>query len=169
MKRALFLDRDGTLVVDTGYPRDPAIVTLLPGVGTALREAKALGFELVVVSNQSGVARGIIAPEELAAVTARVGELLAAEGVVLDDVRYCRHGPDDGCACRKPRPGMLQDAAAARAIDLTRSVMVGDRDSDMLAGHAAGCTTVIVGGASVNADYAIGSFEALVPILRSLG
>jgi histidinol-phosphate phosphatase family protein len=171
VKRALFLDRDGTLIVDTGYPRDPAIVTLLPGVGEGLREAHALGYELIVVSNQSGVARGIISLEQLRAVEARVTSLLAGESVVLDDIRYCQHGPDDGCECRKPRAGMIQDAARDRDIDLTRSLMVGDRDSDMLAGHAAGCKTVLVGsgGTSVNADFAIDSFEQIASILRSFG
>lgn len=169
MKRALFLDRDGTLIVDTGYPRDPAIVQLLPGVGAGLREACGLGWELIIVSNQSGVARGIISPSQLEAVAAKVTELLAEERVTVDDVRFCIHGPDDGCDCRKPLPGMLLAAAESRGIDLARSVMLGDRDSDMLAGRAAGCVTVILGGTSVNADYAIESFAELGPLLRSFG
>jgi histidinol-phosphate phosphatase family protein len=166
--RALFLDRDGTLIVDTGYVRDPADVKLLPGVAQALSEARALGFELIVVSNQSGVARGIITMSELAAVQHRFEELLRSESIALDDVRFCVHGPGDGCACRKPAPGLLRDAATARGIDLERSVMVGDRDSDVLAGRQVGCTTILLGGTSMNADYSAPSLLDALPILRRL-
>lgn len=168
LSRALFLDRDGTLMVDTGYVRDPADVKLLPHVASGLREARELGFELIVVSNQSGVARGIIQKAQLEAVQQRFESLLGEEGVRIDLVRFCLHGPDDGCLCRKPAPGLLREAALARGIDLERSVMVGDRDSDMAAGRSAGCTTILFGGASVNADYVVDSFEGIVPILRRL-
>jgi D-glycero-D-manno-heptose 1,7-bisphosphate phosphatase len=167
-RRALFLDRDGTLMIDTGYARDPASVELLPGVAAGLVEARALGFELVVISNQSGVARGIISPEQLASVQARLEELLRSEGVALDDVRFCVHHPDDGCRCRKPAAGMLEDAAMARGIDLERSVMIGDRDSDVLAGRNAGCMTILVGGVSKSADYLASSFTDIPAILRQI-
>lgn len=168
MGRALFLDRDGTLMVDTGYVRDPADVALLPGVGLALTEARALGFELVIVSNQSGVARGIISAEQLEAVQSRLEALLLAEGVTIDDVRFCLHGPDAGCSCRKPAPGMLVAAAAARGIDLKRSVMLGDRESDVLAGREAGCTTVLLGDTSSIADHTVESLSEVVAILRRM-
>jgi D-glycero-D-manno-heptose 1,7-bisphosphate phosphatase len=170
--RALFLDRDGTLMVDTGYVRDPNDVALLPGVPEGLREAHALGFELVVISNQSGVARGIITEEQLAAVESRFEALLAEHGVTFDLVLFCKHGPDDGCPCRKPAPGLLHDAARARNIDLSRSIMVGDRASDVAAGRAVGCTTVLLapaGGASgIDADYTVSSFSEIGAILRRL-
>jgi D-glycero-D-manno-heptose 1,7-bisphosphate phosphatase len=143
-KRALFLDRDGTLIVDTGYLRDPNDVVLLPGVAEGLREARALGYELIVVSNQSGIARGIISEAQLASVEARFEKLLAKEGVTLDLVLFCKHGPDDGCPCRKPAPGLLHDAARMRGIDLTRSIMIGDKASDVAAGNAAGCRGVLI-------------------------
>lgn len=136
---ALFLDRDGTLIEDVGYPRDPALVRLVAGAGAALREAACRGFRLVVVSNQSGVARGLITPAELAAVQERFVELLRAEGVALAGSYLCVHGPDDGCRCRKPRPGMLLDAARDLEIDLAASFMIGDKESDVEAGLAAGC------------------------------
>lgn len=167
--RALFLDRDGTIIRDTGYVRDPASVELLPGAAHALKEARALGYELVVVSNQSGVARGIISAEELAAVQSRVDELLAGEGVVFDDVRFCLHGPDDGCACRKPAPGMLLTVAKERAIDLARSVMIGDKESDVVAGRKAGCKTILLGSESANADYAVAALADALAILQTLG
>jgi histidinol-phosphate phosphatase family protein len=166
--RALFLDRDGTLMVDTGYVRDPNDVAILPGVPETLREARELGFLLVVVSNQSGVARGIISEQQLAAVESRFEALL---GVTLDLVLFCKHGPDDGCRCRKPLPGLLHDAARARNIDFSRSVMVGDRASDVAAGRAVGCATVLVSSAkaeAIDADYTVSSFSDVAPILRRL-
>jgi histidinol-phosphate phosphatase family protein len=176
--RALFVDRDGTLMVDTGYVRDPADVVLLPGAAELIRTARALGLEVIVVTNQSGVARGIITKDALEAVQRRFEELLAAEGAAIDDVRFCLHGPDDGCACRKPAPGLLREAAAARGIDLERSIMVGDRDSDMLAGKNAGCTTILLKSArssehvrtsaSMNADYSAPSLLDLPSLLRRL-
>lgn len=135
---ALFLDRDGTIIVDVGYPRDPARVELLPGAAAALA-ALAPHAALVIVSNQSGLARGRITPAEAAAVHARVVALLAAAGVTLAGAHYCPHGPDDGCRCRKPAPGLLVDAAAALGLDLAASIVIGDKPSDVGAGHAAGC------------------------------
>lgn len=141
-RRAVFLDRDGTLIADAGYPRDPASVTVLDGAIDALRELAGRGFALTVVSNQSGLARGLVAPAEAAAVDARFRALFAAEGVQFDAVAYCPHGPDDGCECRKPAPGMLLAIAARLGIDLAGSFMVGDRDSDVEAGRRAGCRAI---------------------------
>ena len=138
MRRALFLDRDDTLIVDTGYPRDPTAVVLVPGAAAALR-ALPTDVALVIVSNQSGIARGIVTPAEADAVAARVAELFAAEGVTFAAMYRCPHGPDDGCRCRKPAPGMLLDAARDLDLDLARSVMLGDKPSDVAAGEAAGC------------------------------
>lgn len=156
-------------MVDTGYVRDPNDVVLQPGVVEGLKEAKAMGFELVVVSNQSGLARGIIRPEAFQAVQSRLEALLAEGGVVLDDARFCPHGPDDGCACRKPKPGMLLDAARDRGIDLAHSVMVGDSARDVAAGIAAGCRTILLGKAPSDPapDHVVESFSQIPPLLRS--
>ena len=135
---ALFLDRDGTLIVDTGYPRNPALVEPLPGAIDALRDLQR-SYALVIISNQSGIARGKITPAEAAAVHARVVELFTAAGVTFAGSYYCPHGPDDGCRCRKPAPGMLLDAARELDLDLAASVMIGDKPSDVEAGQAAGC------------------------------
>jgi histidinol-phosphate phosphatase family protein len=168
--RALFLDRDGTLMVDTGYVRDPANVELLPGAAPLLREARRLGLAIVVVSNQSGIARGLITPAELELVQRRFEELLAAHGVRIDDVRFCLHGPDDGCACRKPMPGLLQEAALALGIDLGRSIMIGDKEADVLAGRNAGCKTVRLrrGETATIADASVASLAELMPRLALL-
>ncbi|MBA3541531.1 MAG: HAD family hydrolase [Deltaproteobacteria bacterium] len=138
MNRALFLDRDGTLIVDVGYPRDPAEVALLPGAADTLRSL-ANDWTLVIVSNQSGIARGLITPEQANAVHDRVLAAFAAEGVAFAGVYYCPHAPDAGCACRKPAPGLLLDAARELDLDLAASIMIGDKISDVAAGVAAGC------------------------------
>jgi D-glycero-D-manno-heptose 1,7-bisphosphate phosphatase len=142
--RAVFLDRDGTLMVDTGYPRDPAEVRLLPGATVALTRLKEHGFRLVVVSNQSGIARGLVTQEEARAVHDRFVGCLAAQGVVLDGVYYCPHGPDGSCDCRKPRPGLLKRAAEELGLDLERSFAVGDLPRDVEAGVAAGCRAFLL-------------------------
>jgi histidinol-phosphate phosphatase family protein len=167
--KALFLDRDGTLIVDVGYPRDPAEVTLLDGAALALRGAKALGYQLIVISNQSGIGRGLIRPEEAARVQERVAEVLAEQGVVLDAAYFCPHAPDAACSCRKPSPEMLLSAARERSLDLSRSVMVGDKASDVEAGRAAGCKTVLYGtDTRVAADLVTTSWPAILSHLSAL-
>jgi len=136
----LFLDRDGTLMHDVGYPRDPADVRLLSGAAEAVRALAALGYVPAVVSNQSGVGRGRIAPAEAEAVHLRFVEQFAeASGLVLP-CSYCPHGPDDDCMCRKPKPGLLIATAQRLGLPIGRtSIMIGDKESDAAAGRAAGC------------------------------
>ncbi|MCL2779472.1 MAG: HAD family hydrolase [Polyangiaceae bacterium] len=143
--RALFLDRDGTLIHDVGYPRDPDAVELLHGAARALGVARELGFKLVIVSNQSGVARGVILPSEANAVQARVEALFACEGICFDGAWFCFHGPDDACDCRKPLPKLILDAALTLGIDLRYSITIGDKPSDIEAGVAAGTRAVMFG------------------------
>ena len=138
MRRAVFLDRDGTLIVDVGYPRDPDAVVLMPGAADALRSLPS-DVALVIVSNQSGIARGLITPTQAAAVQARVEADFAAAGVRFAGAYQCPHGPDDGCACRKPAPGMLLQAARELDLELPASIVVGDKPSDVEAGRNAGC------------------------------
>lgn len=160
-RRALFVDRDGTLIVDVGYPRDPARVEPLPGAIDALRALQAQ-FAVVIISNQSGLGRGLITAAEARAVHDRVVEVFARGGVALAGAYYCPHAPDAGCPCRKPAPGLLLDAARELDLDLARSIMIGDKASDVAAGHAAGCGHTIRFGA--DADWSI------VPgLLRTLG
>jgi histidinol-phosphate phosphatase family protein len=128
---ALFLDRDDTLMVNCPYLSDPSRVALFAGAVEGLRRFREAGWRLIVVSNQSGLARGYFTREQLSAVTDRLAELLAAGGVVLDAIYYCPHGPDDGCDCRKPRLGMIEAACRDFAIDLAKSWMVGDKAADL--------------------------------------
>jgi histidinol-phosphate phosphatase family protein len=140
--RAVFLDRDGTLIEDVGYLGEPERVRLLPGVAEALRDLEARGWLLVVVSNQSGIGRGLLSPEQAQAVAERFLECLHERGARVHAVYCCPHRPTDGCACRKPAPGLLLRGAGQLGIDLARSVLVGDRASDVEAGRRAGCRTI---------------------------
>jgi D-glycero-D-manno-heptose 1,7-bisphosphate phosphatase len=142
-RRAVFLDRDGTIIHDRAYPRDPSQVELLPGAANGLKLLRELGLPLIVVSNQSGLARGLVTPAEAEAVHRRFLECLAAREITLEGVYYCPHGPDDGCACRKPAPGLLVRATVELNIDLGRSFMIGDKSSDVEAGIRAGCASIL--------------------------
>lgn len=143
---AVFLDRDGTVIREVDYLADPELVELFPGAGEALRELQQAGFALCLVTNQSGVARGRVSLEALEAIHQRLAELLAAEGVTLDDLQSCPHHPEitGPCLCRKPLPGMLLDAAERLDLDLARSWMIGDAERDLRAGERAGCRTLLV-------------------------
>lgn len=141
LRPAIFLDRDGTLIHDTGYIRDWRQVEMMPGVGEALGKIQG-HYCLVLVSNQSGIGRGIITGEEARQVHERTVKLLADWQVHLDGAYYCPHAPNDHCACRKPAPGLLLQAAFDLKIDLSRSIMIGDKPSDVQAGKAVGCRTV---------------------------
>ncbi len=158
-RRAAFVDRDGVineLVPDSlsGLPESPLRareIALIPGATAALRRLSATGFLLVGVSNQPAAAKGKVPLAQLEAVQERVLELLAAERVRFDDFRLCFHHPQGvvaclagPCQCRKPAPGMLLEAACRLDIDLERSWMIGDTDTDVIAGRAAGCKTALV-------------------------
>jgi len=148
-KRAVFIDKDGTLVHDVPYNVDPDRIELFGDVGESLRRLQDAGFLLFVVSNQPGVALGRFPVTALNAVEARLDELLAPFGVMFTAYCWCPHPPAGmraavACTCRKPRPGLLLDAAATHGIALERSWMVGDILDDIEAGSRAGCRTVLV-------------------------
>ena len=141
---AVFLDRDGTLVVEREYLSDPEGIEILPGVAEALRALHAAGYVLVVVSNQSGVGRGLFPADRVHAAMAQMRRLLRHEGVELDAVYFCPHRPEDACACRKPAPELLQRAARNLGLSLRESAMVGDKSLDVETGHRAGARGVLV-------------------------
>jgi D-glycero-D-manno-heptose 1,7-bisphosphate phosphatase len=134
MRAAVFLDRDGTIMVETHYPSDPGSVVLLPGALEALRGLRAAGYALVLVTNQSGIARGLYSEDDFRKVQARLETLLDEGGVRLDAVLFCPHHPDftGPCDCRKPGLGMYRQAEAALGVDLAASIYVGDRVRDVL-------------------------------------
>lgn len=141
MKPAVFLDKDGTLIVDVPYNVDPARIVLAPQAREGCEALIRAGFALVVVTNQSGIARGLFDAQSLDAVEARLTELL---GVPLAGFYHCPHGPSDGCACRKPGDGMLRRAAAELELSLADSWMIGDILNDVEAGRRAGCRTILI-------------------------
>jgi histidinol-phosphate phosphatase family protein len=140
----VFVDRDGTLVKEVGYLSDPADLVLLPGAARGIREAHAAGFPVIVVSNQSGVGRGLFPLSRVYAAMARLRALLREEGAEPDAIYFCPHRPEADCPCRKPRPGLLERAADDQLIDLRSSVMIGDKRLDPATGHAAGGAGVLV-------------------------
>jgi histidinol-phosphate phosphatase family protein len=141
----LFLDRDGVIIIDKDYLSDPDAVELVPGAGAAMARAAQAGWLLVGLSNQSGFGRGYFGQAELAAVMKRVDAELAREGVTLDGLYYCPHAPDQGCRCRKPGPGLLEEASASFAWDAGRSWVIGDKASDVELGRRYGLGAVLVG------------------------
>ncbi len=161
---AVFLDRDGTLIPDHGYLDTVAGVTLLPGVGPALRRLADAGFLLVLITNQSGIGRGYFTRELVDAQHRCLAERLAPFGVTLAGIEVCPHGPDTECDCRKPRPGMLRKAARELNVDLARSFMAGDKPGDVAAGRAAGCRTLFIGRAAAcpEADHCAPTLAAAV-------
>lgn len=171
---AVFLDRDGVInraVVRSGKPYPPGgldELEILPGVAQALARLKEAGFTLIVVSNQPDVARGTTPRAVVEAINARLGELLP-----IDEFRTCYHDSGDGCGCRKPRPGMLLEAACDHGLDLAASYMIGDRWRDVEAGQRAGCTTFFVDYGyeepqPSRCDYRVKSLPEAAEIILSL-
>ncbi|MCC6142907.1 MAG: HAD family hydrolase [Candidatus Hydrogenedentes bacterium] len=150
MNKAAFLDRDGTLIEDRDYLRDPSDIVFLPGVLEALRRLRGAGYLLIVITNQSGVARGYFTLADLEAVHEELRRQFSQAGIHLDAIYACPHGPEDGCDCRKPLPGLTRRAAREWDIDLGRSVTVGDKLRDVEAGQSAGCGTNILLGEHPN-------------------
>lgn len=136
--RAIFLDRDGTLNVDPGYLGDPTQVRFLPSVPEALALLAQAGFLFLVVTNQSGIARGLYAEAAVLAIHAEMNRKLAPLGICLTDLAFCPHLPEALCVCRKPMPGLITQLAHKHQVDLASSVLVGNKPSDVRAGRAAG-------------------------------
>jgi D-glycero-D-manno-heptose 1,7-bisphosphate phosphatase len=147
----VFLDRDGTIVEDVGYVTVPEMLRVLPGVAEAIVLIRRRGWKVIVVSNQAGVAKGLITEDELAGINMRLVLMLGAEGAEVDGIYCCPHHPEGTapeyaveCDCRKPRPGLLEQAAREHDLELSECVMVGDALRDIQAGRAAGTAAVLV-------------------------
>ncbi len=158
---ALFLDRDGTLTEEVGYVNHPARLRLLPRSAEAIRRLNQAGVAAVVVTNQAGVARGYFSEDVLHAVNAALVARLKEAGAHLDGIYVCPHHPTEGeppfrtlCECRKPKPGLLQRAAAELGLDLRASTLVGDKASDLVPAHLVGARAVLV-----LTGYGLGEWE----------
>lgn len=150
----ILLDRDGTLIEERHYLRDPEGVALIPGAAQAMRRLTERGARFFVISNQSGIGRGLLTLEEYHAVHARLRDLLAAAGVHLTDAAFCPHAPKDDCTCRKPRPGLWDQLAARHALCPKRTAMVGDKSADIAFGRAVGCAQTVLVLSGHGADEA---------------
>jgi len=162
--KAVFLDRDGTLIVERGYITVPEGVELIPGAAAAVARLREAGWKVFVVTNQGCVAKGMITEDELGMIHFRMISMLAEQGAELDGVYYCPHHPDGDqmqysieCDCRKPRPGMLERAAGEHGLELDQCVMIGDTVRDLEAGRGAGSKGILVltghGAVSVTEEH----------------
>jgi D-glycero-D-manno-heptose 1,7-bisphosphate phosphatase len=170
---AVFLDRDGVIILEKNFQCDPQTIEFIPGSIDAL--VKLDGFLLVVVSNQSGIARGYFAQDDVIKFHQALDSKLKHDGVSISAWYFCPHGPDDGCSCRKPRPGMILRAAQELPIDLDQSWIIGDKSSDIATGNAAGLKTIRVrtgyagkepGAKKVRPDYTADNLLAAVKIIN---
>ncbi len=172
MRDAVFLDRDGTVIEDRHYLADPAGVALCPGAAEGLRRMQAAGVALVVVTNQSGLARGYFDWPAYHAVADRLAAVLAAEGVTLAGTFVCPHGPEDDCACRKPRPGLIHQAQAT--LGVRPVAVIGDKAADVALGQAVGVPGLLVrtgkGAATEAAGTVVpdGVYDTLASAARGL-
>jgi histidinol-phosphate phosphatase family protein len=143
VSRFVFLDRDGTLIRDTGYPNQPEHYELLPGVGAALRRLRSAGYRLAIVTNQSGIGRGVFDEDAFERFHALLLADLARADVAIERTYHCPHVPDAGCVCRKPSPGMLWRARDELGADLAASWVVGDSAVDVGLAARAGCAGAV--------------------------
>jgi D-glycero-D-manno-heptose 1,7-bisphosphate phosphatase len=151
-KRVVILDRDGTVVVDRHYLSEPAGLELLPGAAEGLRQLYERGHKLVVITNQSGVGRGLLSLQRLDEIHDRLREMVSAVGARLAEVYFCPHLPEDDCTCRKPRLGLLTRAASELGFNPANTIVIGDKLSDVEFGRRAGATTILI-AAEQDATY----------------
>lgn len=182
MNKAIFLDRDGTLNIDYGYVHEIDQFHFIEGSIEALQQLKQMGYLLVLVTNQSGIARGYFSEQQFLQLTEWMDWSLADRGVDLDGIYYCPHHPDgigefkQDCDCRKPKAGMLNQAIKELKIDPARSIMIGDKMEDMIAGKSAGIKTNILvrSGKPISedgeklADHVIDSITDVVALIKKL-
>ena len=178
MKRLVMIDRDGTLTVERNYLASPEQLELIERSASALRLLRAAGLPAVVVTNQSGLARGYFDQPTLERIHARLSDMLAAEGAVIDAFYVCPHHPDDRCQCRKPAAALAHRAAADFSADLRASFVIGDKPCDLGLGKAVGATTILVRtgyGADVaqsadaaEADYIVGDLYDAASLIRQI-
>lgn len=153
MEKAVFLDRDGVIIEDIGYLDECSKVEFLPGVSESIKLLNKNGFKVIVATNQSGVARGYFTEERVKEINGYIQETLAKQGAVIDKTYYCPHYIEGTveeyrkeCRCRKPEPGMLEEAAGEFNIDLKSSFVIGDKISDIEAGYRVGSRTIFLAG-----------------------
>ncbi len=174
-RRPVILDRDGTIVVDRHYLDDPAQLDFLPGAAAGLRALSERGHRIIVVSNQSGVARGLFTLERMQQVNDRLIRMAAEAGARIDAIYCCPHGPADDCACRKPNTRLVLDAAARFEFDPARAIVIGDKSTDVELGRRVRALTMLIssdGRATddgwVEPDYILGDLMQAARVIERL-
>jgi D-glycero-D-manno-heptose 1,7-bisphosphate phosphatase len=176
-RRLVLLDRDGTIIVERHYLSDPCQVELIPGVAEGLRQLSQKGLGLVVITNQSGIGRGFFDKARLILIHQRLCELLAAERVQLDGIYYCPHVPEDECPCRKPQPGLLEQAKEQLNFDPHAAFVIGDKPCDVELGQRVGATTFLIrtgygaqfaAEACVTPDYIVEDMREAAQVIEQL-
>lgn len=150
MHKAVLLDRDGVLNVDTGYVYQLSDLQVFDGLGEALSRFRDRGYLLFVVTNQSGIGRGMYGVREFHAFNEALQEKL---GIHFDGIYFCPHAPDEHCSCRKPGTLLLEQIRDEHSVDLNRSIFLGDKQSDVECGKRIGCTTVLIGSSSSDGQF----------------
>ncbi len=174
MNKAVFLDRDGVINADHGFVHTVEKFEFLPRVTEALSKLADSEYMIIVITNQSGIGRGLYETGDFEKVMDYMENELAGEGIAIDDTYFCPHNPDEDCECRKPKPKMILDAAKAHNIDLSKSWMIGDKNADVMCGKNAGCKSIFVktekrpDEKADNADFVVKDlYEAVEKILSS--
>jgi D-glycero-D-manno-heptose 1,7-bisphosphate phosphatase len=171
--KVVILDRDGTMVVDRGYLDDPAGLEFLPGAADGLRSLYSQGYRLVVITNQSGVGRGLFSIERVHAMNARLERMVEEAGAKLERIYFCPHAPDAGCDCRKPALRLIKQAAAELGFDPPAAIVIGDKESDVEFGRRAGAVTMLLGkretrlSSSATPDYVVENLKEAADIMSS--
>ncbi len=181
--KAVFIDRDGTIVKDVPYCSHPDDLELLTGAGEGIRKLNEARFKVIIVTNQSGIARGYFSVSTLEQIHQKLRNDLVKYGAHIDDIYYCPHHPDYSCDCRKPKPTLILQAATEHNIDLSESFFIGDTVNDMEAGRKAGCKTVLLIPSKtpdnyqahrITPDFIVSNFrqaveEIIVPLTQQRG
>jgi D-glycero-D-manno-heptose 1,7-bisphosphate phosphatase len=157
LSKVALLDRDGTIIIDKTYLSDPDGIEFAPGAVEGMKMLRDAGIGMALITNQSGIARGYFDEATLARIHVRLVEMLAALGLTLDRIYYCPHGPEDGCDCRKPLPGMIENARRDLGFPLSKAVVIGDGAVDMGAAKAAGVRGIHITDA-VRSEFAVPDF-----------
>jgi D-glycero-D-manno-heptose 1,7-bisphosphate phosphatase len=170
--KVVILDRDGTMVIDRGYLGDPAGLEFLPKAEEGLRSLYSQGYRLVVITNQSGVGRGLFPIERVYAMNARLERMVEEAGAKLERVYFCPHAPDAACACRKPALRLMTQAAADLGFDPISAIVIGDKESDMEFGRRAGALTMLIRKpesrhVSTTPDYVVENLKEAADIVSS--
>jgi D-glycero-D-manno-heptose 1,7-bisphosphate phosphatase len=173
-RKTVILDRDGTIVVDRHYLNDPDGLSFLPGAANALRWLTEHDYRLVIITNQSGIGRGLLSVERLRQIHDRLDQMVLHAGARLDGIYFCPHRPDENCACRKPQTGLLIRAASELGFDMSSVIVIGDKDSDVELGQRVSAPTILIGNAEVSAasatvpDFTVRDLTQAVEVINSI-